>query len=387
MSSRRLAVSIGYLTGTRLVFNTAWRFVYPFLPAISRGLGVSLERAGLLVSARSIAGMATPLVVATVGRGERRRRIVTVTLALFVVGASVTAATGAFTGALVGFVLIGLAKPSFDVAAHAYIADRVPYRRRARALSILELTWAGGLLVGAPVTGWMIDRLDWRAPFWAFAALGIVAVLLLRPALDPDTGGDGTAAEPFRLTRPAAALLASVFFFNLGAETTIVVFGAWLEEGFGISLVALGGLTMLLALGELLGEGTTLAFTDRVGKRRMVAMGLVVSALAFGAVGFLADSMGGGLSALGIAFFAYEVTIVSAIPLTTELMPGARARLLALFQLAGQAARALGAAIGPAVFSAGGIGANGALSAGLEIVSLIILLRWVSDHEVPTRAV
>ena len=230
MSSRRLAVSIGYLTGTRLVFNTAWRFVYPFLPAISRGLGVSLERAGLLVSARSIAGMATPLVVATVGRGERRRRIVTVTLALFVVGASVTAATGAFTGALVGFVLIGLAKPSFDVAAHAYIADRVPYRRRARALSILELTWAGGLLVGAPVTGWMIDRLDWRAPFWAFAALGIVAVLLLRPALDPDTGGDGTAAEPFRLTRPAAALLASVFFFNLGAETTIVVFGAWLEE-------------------------------------------------------------------------------------------------------------------------------------------------------------
>jgi predicted MFS family arabinose efflux permease len=377
---RRLAASIGYLTGTRLVLNTAWRFVYPFLPAISRGLGISLERAGLLVSARSIAGMATPVVVATVGRGERRQRIVAATLALFVVGVFVTAATGAFTGALVGFVLIGLAKPSFDVAAHAYIADRVPYRRRARALSILELTWAGGLLVGAPLTGWMIDRFDWRAPFWAFAVLGIVAVLLLRPALDRDAGGDGATAEPFRLTRPAVALLASVFFFNLGAETTIVVFGAWLEDGFGVSLVALGGLTVLLALSELLGEGTTLAFTDRVGKRRMVAIGLTVSAIAFAAVGTLADSMGGGLGALGVAFFAYEVTIVSAIPLTTELMPGARARLLALFQLAGQGARALGAAIGPVVFSAGGIGANGAVSAGLEVVSLVILLRWVSEH-------
>jgi predicted MFS family arabinose efflux permease len=380
VTSRRLAGSIGYLTGTRLAVNTAWRFVYPFLPAISRGLGISLERAGLLVSARSIAGMATPAVVATVGRGERRRRLVAVTLVLFVIGVSLTAATGAFTGALVGFVLIGLAKPSFDVAAHAYIADRVPYRRRARALAIFELTWAGSLLVGAPLTGWMIDRIGWRAPFWAFAVLGVVALLVLRPAIDEDAFGAGAAVERFRPTGTAVALLASAFFFNLGAETTIVVFGAWLEDGFGISVVALGSLTIVLALAELAGEGTTFAFTDRVGKRRMVAIGLVVSATSFASLGFLADSIPGGMGALGVAYFAYEVTIVSAIPLTTELMPGARARLLALFQLAGQGARALGAAIAPVVFARGGIGANGALSAAFHVISLAILLRWVHER-------
>ena len=57
---RHLRLSIAYLTATRLALNTAWRFTYPFLPAISRGLGISLSQAGLLLSSRSVAGLATP---------------------------------------------------------------------------------------------------------------------------------------------------------------------------------------------------------------------------------------------------------------------------------------------------------------------------------------
>ena len=47
--------SLAYLVATRLVLNTAHRFAYPFLPAISRGLGISLSQGGLLMSARSLA--------------------------------------------------------------------------------------------------------------------------------------------------------------------------------------------------------------------------------------------------------------------------------------------------------------------------------------------
>ncbi|MDX1690430.1 MAG: MFS transporter [Acidimicrobiia bacterium] len=378
-SSRPLGAALGYLTATRLVLNTAWRFVYPFLPAISRGLGISLAQAGFLLSARSVAGMATPLVIATVGRGERRRRVIAAGLALFVASAAITAWTGVYWGAVAGFLLLGLAKPTFDVAAQTYVADRVPYRRRARALAILELTWAGGLLVGAPVTGWLIDRADWRAPFWAFAALGVVALVLLRPSIDADRHHDRPVAERFRLTTPAAVMLGVVFAYSLAAETTIVVFGAWLEDGFGLSLVALGGSATVLALAELGGEGATLAFTDRLGKRRMVAAGLAISALAFGSVGALSGSLGMGLTVLAVAFFGFELTIVSSIPLLTELMPGARARFLALFQVATQAARAAGAALGPFLFDTGGLALNGAVSAGLCALGVILLLRFVRE--------
>ena len=165
---RPVGRSLAYLTATRLITSTGYRFVYPFLPVIARGLGITLQQAGLLASARSLAGAAAPLGIA-VGRREHRRRTVGISMALFVAGMGVTAATGVWAGALAGFVMVGLSKPAFDVSAHAYLADRDPYRRRARYLASLEVAWAGGMLVGAPAAGWAISRMGWRSPFWILA--------------------------------------------------------------------------------------------------------------------------------------------------------------------------------------------------------------------------
>ena len=57
----------------KLVISTIQRAIYPFLPAIARGLGVSLPAAGAMVSVRWVTGMATPLLVGTAG-GDRRPR-------------------------------------------------------------------------------------------------------------------------------------------------------------------------------------------------------------------------------------------------------------------------------------------------------------------------
>jgi predicted MFS family arabinose efflux permease len=110
--------SMGFLVGARLVINTAHRFVYPFLPAIARGLGISLNLAGTMVSVRWAASLATPGVVHVVDHGRRRRRLIAVGLLMFVTGAVVTVATNVYIGALVGFALMGLAKSAwFDRAA------------------------------------------------------------------------------------------------------------------------------------------------------------------------------------------------------------------------------------------------------------------------------
>jgi DHA1 family inner membrane transport protein len=117
MMMRRVRSSLGFLSAERFVMNTAYRFVYPFLPVIARGLGVPLEQAALLVSARHIAGLATPAVIRVVG--YRPRRLIGTGLVLFIAGSAVTAATNAYIGALIGFALIGIAKPVFDVSSQA----------------------------------------------------------------------------------------------------------------------------------------------------------------------------------------------------------------------------------------------------------------------------
>jgi predicted MFS family arabinose efflux permease len=250
-----LGGSLAYLVAIRLVLNTAHRFAYPFLPAISRGLGVSLEQGGLLLSARSLAGLATPLVVATLGRGERRRRMMAAGLALFVIGAMVTAATGVYAGAMAGFALFGLAKPLFDISGQAYIADRTPYRGRARYIALFETTWALALLAGAPAAGWLISRFDWQAPFWAVAALCLLALGAVFWTVDRDAPRQpGATTSRLTLDRSSVLLLAAIFLLMFAAEFSFVVFGAWMEDRFGLSLVALGGAATAVAGAARCGE-------------------------------------------------------------------------------------------------------------------------------------
>ena len=378
----QLGGALAFLTGARLIVNTAQRFVYPFLPAISRGLGVSLDAAGYLVSARWAAGLATPAVVALAGKGERRKRLIALGLAFFAVGAAVTAATTWFVGALVGFVLMGLSKPVFDISAMAYIADRIEYGSRARYLSVLELTWAGGLLVGAPAAGWLIARSGWAAPFWAIAVLAALALALQAKILEPDVPVATQGEAAWRWDVPAVALLVVAALFSAASEVVFVVYGAWLEVGFSLSLAALGGTAVIVALSELGGEATTLSITDRIGKRRAIAIGLVVSAAGFGSIALLDGSLLWGMAALLVGVGGFEFMVVSSIPLATEVRPWGRSHYLSWMIVAMSIGRAVGAAFGAPLFGAAGIGANALAAAAANLVAVGIVLAWVREANI-----
>lgn len=376
-SPKSLTVSLTFLTAVKLLVNTAQRFVYPFLPAIARGLGVPLTQAGLLQSARWLAGLTTPLTVRAIS--ERRRRLMLAALSLFAVGAAVTAATNLYLGALAGFVLMGVAKPTFDIAAQAYVADRTPYHRRARYLAVLELTWGGSLLIGAPLAGWLIDRWGWAIPFWVFAALAIGALAAVRRVIEP--GAAERAAEKAKPSfgSAARALLVVAGVFSMASELMFVVFGAWLEDGFGLSLLSLGAAGSLVAIAELIGEGSTLAWTDRIGKRRSVIIGLAVAAAAYGLLALTHGSLAGGLTTVAVALAGFEFTIVATLPLASELIPTARARYLAWLMVAMTVGRAIGAAVGPPLFERLGVAGNALAASAANLVGLLVVVAWVAE--------
>jgi predicted MFS family arabinose efflux permease len=372
--------SLGFLSAERLVMNTAYRFVYPFLPVIARGLGVPLEQAGYLVSVRHIAGLATPGITRVVGRGELRRRLIVTGLLLFIVGCAVTVLTSTYVGALVGFALLGIAKPVYDVSSQAYISDRVPYEQRARYLAVFEFTWAGALLVGAPIAGWLISRGDWATPFWTFGVLTVAAVLAVPRFVDADHHHAMAKGANVRFGRSGLAFLAVAGLFSLASEMIIVVFGAWLEDSFGLSLAALGGAAILIGMAELAGEGATFGFTDRIGKRRAVFIGLAISAAGFALLVPARNVIGFGLLFLAVALFGFEFTIVSSIPLASELQPSARARYLAWMVVAMSLARGIGAATGPSLFQTFGLSGPALVAVAADLLAMVLLVGWVRER-------
>ncbi len=178
---------------------------------------------------------------------------------------------------------------------------------------------------------------------------------------------------------PMVALLANGLLFSLAAETTFVVFGAWLEDGFALSLAALGVASTAIALAELTGEGSVLLFADRIGPRRMVAGGLAASVAGYAALAITSGSLAAGLVALAFTLICFEVTIVATVPLATEAAPKARAKLLAWLMVTIGIGRSLGDAIGPALYSRHGFAANAITSAIATLIALGVLLAFVPE--------
>lgn len=376
-TTHRITPALVLLTLTRLVVNTGHRLVSPFLPVIARGIGIPLEQAGTLVAARSAAQMATPLIVG-VSRRYDRRSVIQLGLAMFVLGSAVTAMLGTFSGVAAGFVLMGLGKAVFDVSGQAYLSDRTPYERRARALAIFEMTWAGGFLVGAPAVGWMIAWKGWESAYLAIAiVLAVVLFATVRP-LEADHTDMGERGR-LSLDRSARWLLVVVALFSFGSEMVAVVLGAWLEDDLAFAIGAIAGLAALIGVAELVGASSTAAFTDRLGKRRSVAIGLIVGAVGYSGLALSAGAVAFGVVAALVTFAGFEFTIVSTFPLASEAVDGARARYLAWVVVAVGIGRTIASYSGTRVFTSIGFEANATLAIVANLLALAILLVMVAE--------
>ena len=97
----------------------------------------------------------------------------------------------------------------------------------------------------------------------------------------------------------------------------------------------------------------------------------------------LSTTYNGALIGLFLFFITFEFTLVCSIPLMSELVPTARATLLAAMSSASSLGRAAGSLIGPAIFTYG-ITANAITSAVMSVLALGLILWMVREtHQKP----
>ena len=381
--ARRIA-QLAILTFARFLQNTLLRMVYPFAPAFARGLGVPVATIYMIVSLRNLLGLFAPLFAPL---PERYGRRVVMSVGLLVFGATCLLAAGVPTVWTLGLAIIatGVIKVICDPALQSYLGDAVPYAQRGKALAVTEFGWSGAFLLGAPLTGWLIAEQGWPAPFLWLGVGGVLAAGLLWRALPSARRGRRstlTLAAIGRTLRRHPVIWAAALYMMLALvaqETLFIVYGDWMESSFGLSLTGLGLATTLIGLSEMGGEATAGWAVDRFGKRPVVILCGLLNAAIFLIIPLSTGSLASAMIVLVALFFTFEIAVVGAIPLMTELVPSARGVVMSMNLAAMATGRTIGSLIGPRLWERAGLPGNTTVAAIMMVLAALVLARWLHE--------
>ena len=379
----KLRAQILVMTLARIVLNTMHRMVYPFLAVFARGLGVDLAVIAYALTLRSFLGAFAPLLASLTDNRGRKTGMLFL-LAVFIAGTLLVMLSPTFPAFILALMLGMIGKYVYDPIMQAYLGDHIPYERRGRVLAITELGWSLSFIIGVPIMGFLIARYGWRAPYPALAIAGslvFIALALLLPKDRPPDSNRRSIWGNFRavLTHKTALLGLSLgLLINSANEAVNLVFGVWMEDSYGLQIAALGIAAALIGIAELSGETLTALFTDRLGKPRAVGFGILLNCLAVIALPLLGRTLPGATTGLFIFYITYEFTLVSSIPLMTELMPSARATFMAINVASLSLGRAAGALLATRLYS-DGILLNSLASLLLNLAALLVLALLVKN--------
>jgi len=220
---------------------------------------------------------------------------------------------------------------------------------------VTEGAWSLAFVAGVPLMGWLIARFGWNAPFPLLAGLGLVMFLVIWwvvPRSDPSapTVASVKNVRAVLTNLPALAGISIALWASAANELVNLIFGVWLEDSFGLKIAALAGASAMIGLSELSGEGLVALTTDRLGKPRALALGLIGNILASLLLPIVGRTEIGALVGLFLFYITFEYVLVSHIPLMTEVMPTARATLLSFNVTGHSLGRMIGALVATFVY-------------------------------------
>ncbi|MBD3306475.1 MFS transporter [candidate division KSB3 bacterium] len=374
---------------SRFSLTTAKRFMYPFAPALSRGLGVPLSAITSVIAINQATSLLS-IFFAPIGDQIGYRVMLLAGMLVLSVGMFAGGLMPVYGMLMLAFFLGGVGKSLFDPSLQAYVGARVAFERRGLAIGMIEVSWAASALLGIPLIGVFMERFGWRAPFFVIGSLAVLEMIALRLVI-PDEGKKsqgtrhavrhfGTAWRRVVQERMALSGLCYAFLFHGANDLVFVVYGAWLEQAFGLSLAAIGFSTTVIGFAELSGEGLTAFFSDRFGLQRTIVLGMIVASGSYLLLPLAGQRLTFALAGLFLVFVSFECTVVTALSFFTEVLPEARATMMSGYIASAGAGRICGALLGGKLWTMyQRIGVNSLTAALLGGLSLVFLFWGLRD--------
>ncbi|MFD7204329.1 MFS transporter [Streptomyces sp. NPDC059893] len=263
--------------GTFLMGTTEF-VVAGLLPEIAGDVQVSVAQAGLLITVFAV-GMivGAPLMAMLTLRLPRRLTLI-LALGVFAAGHVIVAVGSSFSVLLAARFLTALATGAFWAVANVVAARAAGPASSSRALGVVG---AGAMLanvVGVPLGAFAGQVMGWRGPFWALAALGAAAMVLIARHVPHDEASHTSVSIRSELTAVRSGriwlVLAACATTTGGVLSTYSYISPLLTDRAGLA----SGLVPLVLVGFGVGALAGFLVGGRLGDHRPHATTIAAAA-------------------------------------------------------------------------------------------------------------
>jgi len=295
MDRRLIWLAIGAFATSTVAFVFAG-----LLPLIAGSVGVSVSRAGLLMTAFSLSyAIGTPI-LSTLTGGIDRRRVIAGAMIVFIVANLAAASSGSYATLMAAQIVMGAFTGLFASTAQSTAIALSSPEKRARAVSTVLTGTTFAVAFGAPLGALIGNLVGWRFTFLFIGVVAVfcLAILWLRLPRDIEGVRLSLGERILVVARPGVFQALSVTFLYLAAGFILIAYLAPLGvEGAGLPASAVPALLLVFGVGAVVGNTLSGRLADRLGPTRLVMialMGGVVLALAIaGLVAFAPDRIAG----------------------------------------------------------------------------------------------
>lgn len=266
------------------------------IAALKVDWNLSTQQMGWIGSLNSIGMAVGAFLFGILADRMGRKNVFIVTLLLFSIGSGAAAFTNSFMLFLILRFFIGMGLGGELPVASTLVSESVPAEKRGRVVVLLESFWAGGWLVAAVISYFIIPKYGWQTAL-LISALPALYALYLRIGL-PDS--PRFAAVKGKQKVSVAASIAMLWSKKYAKQTTMlwilwftVVFSyygmfLWLPSVMvmkGFTLIKSFEYILIMTLAQLPGYFTAAWLIEKFGRKFVLVVyliGTAISAYLFG---------------------------------------------------------------------------------------------------------
>ncbi len=268
----------------------------PLGPILIQAFGLSMHEFGLLVAVYSFCAAISGVLATTFVDLFERRRLMLTMFGLFGIATLACGLAPGYVTLLIARGLAGAFGGIMGAQVQTMVGDVIPFARRARASSMISAAFSISTVAGVPLSLWLANQFQWRAPFIFIAALVVLFILIGRRVL-PELHHHISAerrAHPFaplvtvlRDPNHLRALLFSALVIFSGF-TVIPYITVYAVHNGGIALTDIPLIYLVGGAATLISSRLLGVWADKHGKvevYRMVAFAAVIPLLVLTHIG------------------------------------------------------------------------------------------------------